>query len=170
MKVNRPSEKKLKENLESWKSESSGDTEGVDGDESVFDRAVSRETIEMLDMEVQDLVVEIKKRGSLLTDKPTIEKLHEYKQAMATFLKKSLALSKEVKSIQGRRSIDDIRQGNEEKTHRIIDTIDERMDDLTESIVEKEQDRVEVTDMVNEIKGLVVDLVSEVEQQADEAL
>jgi len=172
MKVNRPSDKKLKNQLESWKAES-GETEegeGISGDESIFDKAVSKEKIQMLDMEVQDLVVEIKKRGSVLSDRPTIGNLRQYKQAMASFLKKSLALSKEVKSIEGRRSIQDRLEGNEEKIHNIVVTIDDKLDDLTESIVDKEQKRVDVTDMVGEIKGLVVDLVSEVEQQADDAL
>lgn len=171
MKVNRPSDKKLKNQLESWKSEAKEAAEGeaIDGGDSVFDRQVSQEKIQMLDMEVQDLVVEIKKRGSSLSERPTIPNLRQYKQAMASFLKKSLALSKEVKSMVGRRSIQDIRQGKEEKVHHIVVTIDEKLEDLTDSIVDKEQSRVDVTDMVGEIKGLVVDLVSEVKSQADEA-
>lgn len=169
MKVNRPSDKKLKDRLNSWKAEASesGETEGVER-EDTFDRAVSRESIEILDMEVEDLVVEIKKRGSVLTSRPTIGNLHRYKEAMATFLKKSLALSKEVKHLMGRRSIQDIQQGENEKEHHIVSTIDERMETLTESIVEKEQDRVDVTDMVREIKGLVVDLKDTVQGKASE--
>lgn len=172
MKVNRPSDKKLKDRLESWKAESgeSAESSAVEGEEPAFDKAVSRETIEMLDMEVKDLVVEIKKRGKVLSERPTISNLRHYKQAMASFMKKSLDLSKEVKSLEGRRSIQDIQQGEEKKVHHIVTTIDERVDDLTESIVDKEQDRVDVTDMVGEIKGLVVDLVDKVEQQADDAL
>lgn len=173
MKINRPTNKKLDKRLKDWKAEAKkGEgASDVDRDQATFDRVVSREKLQLLDMEVQDLVVEIKKRGTVLSEQPTMKNLRSYKQVMASFLKKSLHLSKEVTTIQGKRpNVRARMQGAQEKTHHVVQTIDEKLDDLTTSIVSKEQGRVEVTEMVGEIKGLVVDLVKGIRDQADDEL
>lgn len=173
MKINRSANKKLNKQLKEWKREArEGEgTSDVKRDETSFDRVVSQETIQLLDMEVQDLVVEIKKRGSVLTEQPTMQNLRRYKEAMSSFLKKSLHLSREVTTIRGKRpNLQAQIRGQEEKTHHIVQTIDEKLDQLTGSIVKKEQGRVEVTDMVGEIKGLVVDLVKGIRSNVEDPL
>lgn len=160
MKVNRPSEKRLKKQLNKWRE--SGDVSSdtsADGAES-FQESVQEQEIELLDMEVHDLVEELEKRGQALVNHPSVIHIRQYQQAMASFLKKSLELSKEIERMTGRRNIQDIKEGKEKKEHVIVNTIDEKMEVVAENILNQETDNLNLVDRVGELQGLVVDLVS----------
>ncbi|MFB6357115.1 MAG: DUF327 family protein [bacterium] len=170
MRINKSSDKKLKDQLKKWKSgegEETGEGETIDSqstDESTFGATVRSQKIKLLDMQVNDLVDEIKQRGNSLVQRPSVSNLNQYKEAMASFLKKAQDMAKQIKKLTGRRSFEDIKEGNEEKTHVIVDTIDEKMDTLTDKLMNREQERIDVNEDVGEIRGLVIDLVSTLEE------
>lgn len=177
MKVDRTSDRELKNQLKRWKKSAlkSGDGSQVSAEteEPVsFGAAVSQRELELLGMEVRDLMDEIDSRGQALVDNPTITHARHYKQAMASFLKKTLSLSKKVEKIQGHRHLNLNQalssalgdgENSPEKTYVIVNTIDEKTEKLTEAILNNETDRIDLAKNVNEIKGLVVDLLSRVE-------
>ncbi|MFP4686730.1 MAG: DUF327 family protein [bacterium] len=175
MKVDRTSDRELKNQLKRWKKSAlkSADNSQIKTEpEDTFGAAVSQKEFDLLDMEVRDLVTEIDKRGQALVDNPTITHARHYKRAIASFLKKTLLLSKKVKKIQGHRNLNltralssaigDNENNPYEKTYLIVNTIDEKTEKLTEAILNKETERIDLAENVNEIKGLIVDLLSRV--------
>lgn len=168
MKINRRSEKRLKKELNKWKE--SGETSNVEAEEkksSTFDEAYDENRLEMLDMEVQDLVDELDKRGDALIDHPTPTQIREYQQALASFLDRAMELSKEIERVRGKRNLKDLREGNENKEHVIVRTIDETVDELTDDVMQSQQKELDLADRIGELQGLVIDLVSTITPDDD---
>lgn len=168
MKINRRSEKRLKKQLEKWE-DSDQATGASDTDEPPsFQDTVETNTLETLDMEVQELVEELATRGDALVEHPTVTHVRKYQQVLASFLEKSLELSKEITRVRGRRNLDDLREGNDQKEHVIVRTIDEEMDELSESIIDSQSKEIDIAGRVGDLQGLVVDLVSSLEDRNPE--
>lgn len=168
MKINRPTEKRLKKQLEKWKD--SDETSGVSADQEpeTFRETVESNTLETLDMEVQDLVEELDTRGDALVEHPTVTHARKYQQVLASFLEKSMQLSKEIERVRGRRNLSDLREGNDQKEHVIVRTIDETLDELSEEIINSQDREIDIADRVGELQGLVVDLVSSLKERNPE--
>lgn len=163
MKINRRSEKRLKKELNKWKeSGEAGDVESEESRRSSFDEAYDDNRLEMLDMEVRDLVDELDKRGQALIDHPTPAQIREYQQALASFLDRTMKLSKEIERVSGKRNLKDLREGNERKEHVIVRTIDEKVDELADNVLASQKREIDLAERIGELQGLVVDLVSSI--------
>ncbi len=169
MKVNRTIDKKLRDQLDRWKTETGKTGEGEETatteDTQTFEKAIAEREFELLDMEIQDLVEEVTRQGEKLKENQTPKTARRYKQVMASFLKKALEMSREVEVRKGKRSLslEDL-QKNEEKQHHIVKTIDEKMDKLTKAVVNRQEENIDLANHIDEIKGLVVDLVATVKE------
>lgn len=169
MKINRSSEKRLKKQLQKWKD--TGEAEQTDSDDtsrSTFDETFDSNKLEMLDMEVQQLVEELDSRGQALVEHPTPTHIREYQQALASFLDKTMTLSKEILRVKGKRNLSDLREGNEQKEHVIVSTIDEKVDNLAHDVLESQQEEIRLSERIGEIQGLVVDLMSTLNDKTTE--
>lgn len=163
MKINRRSEKRLKKQLNKWKeSGESSDVESEESRRSSFDETYDENRLEMLDMEVRDLVDELDKRGQALVDHQTPAQIREYQQALASFLDRTMKLSKEIERVRGKRNLADLRKGNEQKEHVIVRTIDEKVDELADNVLKSQQKEINLAERIGELQGLVVDLVSSI--------
>lgn len=169
MQINKSSRKRLEKQLKKWKN--TGETSEGSPDESStssFDETYDANKLEMLDLEVQDLVEELDQRGEALINHPTPTHIREYQQVLASFLDKSLSLSKEIQRIKGKRNLKDIQEGNEQKEHVIVSTIDEKVDELANKVLNEQEREIELAERVGEIQGLVVDLMSTLETREPE--
>ncbi len=175
MKLNRSLDKKLKRQVDQWKESArkAGDTEHLETERKKrseeFGEKVEERKLEFLDMEVQDLMDEIKATGQTLVEHPTPTHARHYQRAIASFLKKTQQLSKQVERIMARRKFgvsDALASDRDEdpntKEHVIVKTIDEKLDDILETVMENESDNIELSQNVEEVRGLVVDLVSSI--------
>ncbi len=170
MQINKALDKQLKDSLSGFKTTEGGEAgaTAAPGEEAEdFKKTIKKREFELLDMEVQELVEEVTERGEQLKENQTPENAHRYKQAMASFMKKALKLSRKVEVKRGKRSLSlsDL-QKNDEKKHRIVEKIDERMDKLTEALVSRQEENIDVAGHVDQIKGLVIDLVSAIKEPA----
>ncbi|MFB6226856.1 MAG: YaaR family protein [bacterium] len=169
MKINRQSKKKLQKQLEKWKdTDEAGGSGEVESEPESFQETVDKNTLETLDMEVQDLVEELDNRGDALVEHPTVTHVRQYQQVLASFLEKSLELSKEITRVRGRRNLEDLREGNDQKEHVIVKTIDEAVDELSEEIIQSQKEEIDIAGRVGDLQGLVVDLVSQLEDRNPE--
>lgn len=168
MKINRRSEKRLKKQLDKWKESDQSSGAGETEEPQEFRETVEKNRLETLDLEVQDLVEELNKRGEALVDHPSVAHVRKYQQALASFLEKSLELSKEITRIRGRRNLADLQDGNEQKEHVIVQTIDEKIDNLSDAVLNAQSREIDLADRVGELQGLVVDLVSSLENRNPE--
>ncbi len=165
MKTNRPANKKLRRQLQRWErsSRSEGGGAGSSPESESFQKSVQRREIEHLEMDVRELVEQIHQRGQQLVEHPSLRLIRQYKRLLASFLERSLKLSTKIQRLSGQRNLSDIREGNKEKQHVIVVTIDEKMQELTELVRDKQEDNLDLAGRVGEIRGLVVDLVNTIE-------
>ncbi len=172
MKLNRALDKKLKRQVDSWKESArkAGDSDLLETEEDEkFQEKVEGRKLELLDMEVQDLVDEIKSTGQILIEHPTTAHARHYQRAIASFLKKSQQMAKQVDRILAQRKFgvsealaSDRDEDPNTKEHVIVKTIDEKMDKILNAVMENETERIELSQNVEEIRGLVIDLVSSI--------
>lgn len=175
MKLNKALDKKLKRQVNKWKdsAQKAGDSgllESESEETEKFQKTVKNQKFELLDMEVKDLVEEIQSTGQMLVEHPTPTHARHYQRAIASFLKKSQQLSKQVKEIKAERKFGvsealSTGRGEEDpntKKHKIVSTIDEKLDNVTSAVIENEEERIDLAQNVEEIRGLVIDLVSKI--------
>jgi len=167
VKINRSSEKRLKKQLTKWKESGEASARDVSDEspQTSFDETYDTNQLQMLDMEVQELVEELDRRGEALVDHPTASHIREYQQALASFLGKAMELSKEIERIQGKRNLKDLREGNDKKEHVIVKTIDENIDDLTNQVLDSQEREIDLAERIGELQGLVIDLVSSLDSK-----
>lgn len=98
--------------------------------------------------EINELIKNIDQQGKLFTDHPSGENLRAYKQYIQSFLSFVSKNSTHVKEFYGRR-----------KDYKIVQTINSKLEDLSKDVIHREIPRLELLSRVEEIRGLVVDLV-----------
>ena len=100
-----------------------------------------------------DMVSEIEKQGERLAQNFNINELKHYKKMIAEFLQialgSALAFEKE-------RYID--KRGRTRK-YALVKTINEKVDDLMRAIIRQESSNIEVLKMIDDIRGLLLDLI-----------
>lgn len=98
--------------------------------------------------EIDELIKNIDHQGKLFVDHPSAENLRAYKQYIQSFLNFVNKNSFQVKEFYGRR-----------KDYKIVQTINSKLEDLSKEVIHREIPRLELLSRVEEIRGLVVDLV-----------
>lgn len=164
MRTNPLSNKQLRRQLKRWKraGEHAGSPpSGSEASDSAdFDHAVQKQELRQLEGSLEELVQQLTRRGQTLVDSPTPSHLNRYKQALSSFLKQALRLSRGIERLTGRRNLPHLREGEKEKEHVVVVTLDDQLSRLTRQVIEAQDAHVDVADQVGEIRGLVVDLVS----------
>ncbi|MFB5661549.1 YaaR family protein [Alteribacillus sp. HJP-4] len=94
----------------------------------------------------------IEDQGKTLAESRTVEELRKYKQMVREFMKDAVdhGLSLEEKRGFNRRG--------RTKIYKVIEEVDKKLLELTNAVVEKEKNSLEILDMVGEIKGLLVNV------------
>lgn len=96
--------------------------------------------------------------GDALQERPVPDNIVRYKEAVRNFIRFIVARSFQVETSEGLR----IRKGLEirQKQYTQIHVIDEKLEKLAASILANQRDRLTILAKVEEIKGLLVDLLS----------
>ncbi|MGC8765505.1 MAG: DUF327 family protein [Brevinematia bacterium] len=118
------------------------------------------ETLQIKDVEIENLSHEdiqslanlIEKLGNDLSENPTLENLYSYKKAIK-LLMEMLKRNFETKETISRVSF------SKQKLYKTIEVIDENISKIGELILAQEKNRISYLKLVNNIKGLIVDLI-----------
>ncbi|MBN2081421.1 DUF327 family protein [bacterium] len=100
--------------------------------------------------DVLPLVEEIAKTGTALASDPTGEHLEQYKYAVRRFLDQAVNTSMKVNS--------EATLGLSQKVFSTIARIDLALADLADAVLGRQQDLLKTATLIDQIKGLVVDL------------
>lgn len=102
---------------------------------------------------LDELFSEISKEGEILRKKLTFEELKKYKDLIQKFLEEVISKSYQILE---ERSIN--RRG--EKIFNLVRKIDQSLDELTKMFLNKEENQLNILAKLNEIKGLLIDLLA----------
>ncbi|HQD71245.1 MAG TPA: YaaR family protein [Limnochordia bacterium] len=92
--------------------------------------------------------------GRKLRSQPTLANLKDYKAAVRSFLKQAIGGTYEVSE---RRFIDRL---GRRRLYVIVAKVDERLDELTRLVLDRQDSTLDLASKLDEIRGLLLDIVS----------
>ncbi|MGC8769853.1 MAG: DUF327 family protein [Brevinematia bacterium] len=102
--------------------------------------------------DVNELSALIEKLGEKLSDSPTLENFYSYKKA----IKFLVEIAK--KNFESKETISRI-SFSKQKLYKTIDIIDENIAKIASMVLSQEKNRLSYLELVNNIKGLIIDLM-----------
>jgi len=101
-----------------------------------------------LQKEVSGLIQQIDQNGKRFSESPSFENLALYKKDIQTFFRFVVKHAYNIKDIYGRRL-----------DYKLLNTINKKLDDLSEVVTAQETERLSLLAKLDEIKGLIIDLI-----------
>ncbi len=145
--------KTIKEKIKSLKKKKSSESSGVSTRQSPFmDKLLEATEVKEINLELDKLVEEIDTVGRRFGKKPDIENLTEYKSLIKAFLDTVLDKILKVKEKMGHRS------WVKQKVYITVEKINEKLEQLTSHVLNKEKENINLLATLDEIRGLLVDL------------
>ena len=102
---------------------------------------------------LEDLLDELHDAGDSLRSSSTYERIKRYKSAVKSFV--AYVVSRTLK-VEEKTSLGRI---NKRKKYTLVSVIDEKLESLAKDVVRNQSDQMEIVRRVDEINGLIVDLL-----------
>lgn len=119
-----------------------------------FTSVMDKKRIEVHHVKLNQLLQDIDDQGAKLSDSKTVENLRRYKKLVKEFLENAvqngLAFSEE-RGFNNRGSI---------KIYKLVKEVDKKLIDLTNEILNKEQNGLRTLSLIGEIKGMLINIYS----------
>lgn len=117
-----------------------------------YDKLLEVTEIKEIKLELDQLIDEIDNTGRKFAKKPNIENLKEYKSLIKAFLDTVIDKMFKIKEKMGHRS------WVKQKVYITVDKINKKLEQLTNFILKKEKENIDLLATLDEIRGLLVDL------------
>lgn len=102
--------------------------------------------------ELYERMEDIKNKGRELGDRKTVELLIEYKKMIKGFVEDAVEFGLRVEERRG------LSRRGRSKVLKVVSTIDEKLLDLTNEILNKEKKQIKVLEKIGQIQGLLINL------------
>ncbi|MBP2242005.1 uncharacterized protein YaaR (DUF327 family) [Cytobacillus eiseniae] len=116
--------------------------------QSVMNKNQNEQTLETLYAKMKD----IEQQGEKLAEQRTVESLRKYKKMVKDFLNYALKNGLELQEQFG------FSQQGTTRIHRIVKEVDKKLIDLTNEVLDKESEGLNILDKVGEIKGMLINI------------
>lgn len=120
---------------------------------NAFNNVINEASKELKGSALQRLLHQIEDQGKLLGKEKTIQNLTAYKRLVKQFLEEAVGQGL---SLSEKNSTD---PHGRNRTYKLVETVEEKLVELQEEILEKEKSGVRVLSLVGEVKGLLVDFM-----------
>ncbi len=101
---------------------------------------------------LEEMLDVIEEKGKSLSNKRTVEALLDYKKMVKNFIKEAVEYGLKIEEKRG------FSRGGRSRSLRMVASIDARLLELTEAILNQEKKHINILDKVGEIQGLLVNL------------
>lgn len=101
---------------------------------------------------LDQLLASLDKQAKIFSEKPIYENLLAYKELVQAFMKEAIDKSYEVKERIGRRGFE------KQKIYYIVEKVNKDLEYLTEEILSKHSQTLDLIGKIDEIRGLLLDL------------
>ncbi|MCK9217708.1 MAG: YaaR family protein [Firmicutes bacterium] len=98
------------------------------------------------------LIEDIEDQGKVLAQSLTVEDLRDYKNKVKEFIDEAVKHGLKIQQSRG------FNRGGRIRMYKIIKKVDEKLLELADAVISKEQKGLKVLDLVGEIRGLLLDL------------
>jgi uncharacterized protein len=117
-----------------------------------FQAMINKETTQMKQKELNALLEEITKQGEKIARFRSFRDLSKYKRLIKKFVKETVQFGMDLKS---QRSFS---TSGQNRKLSIIETIDEKLVELTDLLINQESESIDILGKIGEIKGLLINL------------
>lgn len=116
--------------------------------QTVMSKNQQEQTLEILQSKMKD----IEQQGEKLIESRTVESLRQYKKMVKDFMRYAVDNGLELQENFG------FNQRGSTRIHRIVKEVDKKLIDLTNTVLEKESNSLDILKQVGEIKGLLINI------------
>jgi uncharacterized protein YaaR (DUF327 family) len=146
------SNKTIKEKMKSFKKSKAGAADVSVKQSPFFDKLLEVTQVKEVHMELDKLLEEIDATGKRFAREPEINNLQEYKSLIKAFMDTVIEKMFKVKEKTGPRS------WVKQKVYITVDKINKKLEELTDFVLDKEKDNINLMATLDEIRGMMVDL------------
>ncbi|MDR1893305.1 MAG: YaaR family protein [Spirochaetales bacterium] len=108
------------------------------------------------DLPLEELLDELHQRGEKLSQSPTMTEVIDYKRAVRNFVRHVMEHGFGLETREGVKFSDPLKP---QKQYTIVKIVDEKLEKLAARILRNQESRLDILAAVNEIQGLLVDLI-----------
>ncbi|RAK19921.1 hypothetical protein B0I26_105103 [Anoxybacillus vitaminiphilus] len=101
---------------------------------------------------VQQQVKEIEEQGKKLAESRTVEDLKKYKKLVKQFLDDAVKNGLQLEQQRG------FSRGGRSRIYKIVKEVDQKLIELTNAVLQKEQKGLDLLSLVGEIQGLIINI------------
>ncbi|HHY77224.1 MAG TPA: YaaR family protein [Clostridiales bacterium] len=98
------------------------------------------------------LMEEIDEKGKTLSESMTVEDLREYKKKVKEFLEEAVKYGLKVQQSRG------FNRGGRMRIYKTVKKVDEKLLELTDAVINKQEKGIKVLSLIGEIRGLLLDI------------
>lgn len=128
--------------------------ERVEKDSVSFMSVMDQKRNEVQLDKLNKMLYDIDKQGAKLSDSQTIENLRQYKKLVKEFLENAVQNGLEFSEERG------FNQRGSIKIYKLVKEVDKKLIDLTNEVLNKEQEGLQTLSLIGEIKGMLINLYS----------
>ncbi|WAA12323.1 YaaR family protein [Fervidibacillus halotolerans] len=117
-----------------------------------FQSIINHQTEQLQTGHLQHLLAEIEQAGKRLAKSRNFRDLAKYKTLVQQFLKDAVSIGLELKKSHS------WNDSNRSRLLKIVKTVDQKLLELTDSLLDQEKDHIHLLGLLGEIKGLLINL------------
>lgn len=121
-------------------------------EKTTFTEVMAAKRTDLVIEKLQRLMEDIEDQGNVLAESQTVEDLMKYKKLVREFLDESI---KNALALEERRGFN--RRGRT-KIYKIVTEVDQKLIELTNAVIDKQEKGLRILDLVGEIKGLLINV------------
>lgn len=117
-----------------------------------FREVMSVRRDEMDTERLNQLVEDIDEQGKILAQSMTVEDMRDYKKKVKEFLSEAVKYGLKLQQSRG------FNRGGRMRIYKTVQKVDEKLLELTDAVINRQEKGIKVLTLIGEIRGLLVDL------------
>jgi len=117
-----------------------------------FSEVVAKRQEELVLERFHELTREIEKQGKILAESRTVEDLRKYKKLVKTLLDDVVKNGLQLAEQRG------FNWSGRSRIYKIVKEVDKKLIDLTDAVLQKEQEGIDLLSKIGEIQGLIINI------------
>jgi len=98
------------------------------------------------------LMEDVDAQGKVLAQSMTVEDLRDYKKKVKEFLSEAVKYGLKIQQSRG------FNRGGRMKIYKIVQKVDDKLLELTDAVINKQEKGIKVLSLIGEIRGLLLDV------------
>ncbi|NLM42722.1 MAG: YaaR family protein [Clostridiales bacterium] len=128
-------------------------TKKVNDSASISFKEVMSTRRDQMDLErLNRLMEEVDAQGKILSESMTVEDLRDYKKKVKEFLAEAVKYGLKIQQSRG------FNRGGRMRIYKTVKKVDEKLLELTDAVINKQEKGIKVLSLIGEIRGLLLDV------------